>query len=46
MNDVVVGGYICAHWLVAHFEYSAKTAADWHGPLLTRRCQPVRGDNW
>lgn len=45
-NDVVIGGYICAHWLIAHFEYSAKTATDRYGPLLTRRCQPVRGNDW
>src|SRR6516162_8345087 len=44
MNDVVIGGYVCTHWLVADFEYSAKAAANRHDPLLTRCRQPVRGD--
>jgi hypothetical protein len=35
MNDVVITGYICAHWLVADFEYPAKTATDRDGPPLT-----------
>jgi hypothetical protein len=30
--------------LVAEFEYSANAAGNWHDPLLTRRSQPVRGD--
>src|ERR1700751_4619429 len=46
MNDIVIGGYVCAHWLVADFEYSAKAAANRHNPLLTRGRQPVRCNEW
>ena len=34
------------HWLVAELEQPTKAATDRYGPLLTRRRQPVRGDNW
>jgi hypothetical protein len=37
MNDVVIGGEIGAHWLVAYFEYPAKAAANRDGPPLIRR---------
>jgi hypothetical protein len=36
MNGVIIGGYVCAYWLVADFEYSAEATANRHDPLLTR----------
>ncbi len=46
MNDVVISGNICAHRLVAYFEYAAETATDRDGPPLIRCRQPVRCDDW
>src|SRR5262249_19824759 len=45
MNDVVIGGYIGAHWLVAYSEYPAKTAANRDGPPVIRWRQPIRSDD-
>ena len=45
MSDIVITGDICAHRLVADFEYAPKTATYRDRPLLTRRCQPVRCDD-
>jgi len=35
MKNVVLGGYICAYWLVAELEDSTKAAPDRDGPLPT-----------
>src|SRR5262245_6659676 len=44
-DHVVIAGDVRTHVLVTDLEHSTNAATDRHGPLLIRRCQPVRRDH-